>query len=101
MTNWVTIVYSWYRGNPFSIYGENAFLLGQNVIIMGLFILFGRNVPKGVTAPGQNAIKKYGVLFLTFCTGMFLTQNPFSWPKILIDYCMVLQISLCKFLNLS
>lgn len=21
MTNWVTIVYSWYRGNPFSIYG--------------------------------------------------------------------------------
>ncbi len=21
LTNWVTIVYSWYRGNPFSIYG--------------------------------------------------------------------------------
>lgn len=21
MTNWVMIVYSWYRGNPFSIYG--------------------------------------------------------------------------------
>lgn len=51
LTNWVTIVYSWYRGNPFSIYGENVFLLVQNLLILLLFIIYGRNVPKGVTPP--------------------------------------------------
>ena len=41
MTNWVTIVYSWYRGTPFSIYGENVFLLIQNIIILGFFVIYG------------------------------------------------------------
>lgn len=41
MTNWVMIVYSWWRGNPFSIYGENVFLLIQNIIILGFFVIYG------------------------------------------------------------
>lgn len=94
-TNWVTIVYSWYRGNPFSIYGENAFILLQNICIMLLFVVFGRNVPKGVEAPGQGVITKYAILLVSFLVGMFLTQNPLAWPKQIIDYCMFLQISLC------
>lgn len=100
-TNWVTIVYSWYRGNPFSIYGENVFILGQNVIIMALFVLFGRNVPKDAKPVSQNVTTQYGVFLVIFLVGMFLTQNPLSWPKQIIDYCMFLQISLCTSLFIS
>lgn len=101
MTNWVTIVYSWYRGTPFSIYGENAFILVQNVLILALFVALGRNVPKGVAEPGPNVIKKYGILFLTFCTTVFLTQNPLNWPQVIIENIMFLQICLCKIINIS
>jgi len=83
-TNWVTIVYSWYRGNPFSIYGENVFILVQNMLIMGLFIAFGRNVPKGVADPGKAVITRYITIFSLFCLAMFFTQNPLSWPPVLI-----------------
>jgi mannose-P-dolichol utilization defect protein 1 len=98
MTNWVTIVYSWYRGNPFSIYGENAFILGQNLLIMALFILYGRNVPKGVEDPGQKTINRCITLVAIFIVIMFVTKNPNNWPTTVISYSMVLQISLCIYL---
>lgn len=101
LTNWVTIVYSWYRGNPFSIYGENVFILGQNLLIMLLFLIYGRNVPKGVQGPTKNTITKYGVILAAFCVLMFLTQNPYSWPPVFVNYSMVLQIVLCKFIFIS
>lgn len=96
MTNWVTIVYSWHRGNPFSIYGENVFILVQNLLIMALFVLYARNVPKGVKDPGEGATKKCLIILIVFGISMFLTQNPFAWPQVLIDYVMFLQIGLCK-----
>lgn len=95
LTNWVTIVYSWYRNNPFSIYGENVFLLIQNILILFLFIVLGRNVPKGVPDPGQTRINKYIITFILFCVTMFTTHNPLDWPPIFITYSMVLQILLC------
>lgn len=96
MTNWVTIVYSWYRGNPFSIYGENVFLLIQNILIMILFIIYGRNVPKDVADPGQKQTQKFITLLLVFILVMFITQNPFTWPPTIIGYSMFIQIFLCK-----
>lgn len=100
MTNWVTIVYSWYRGNPFSIYGENVFILIQNILIMTLFIIYGRNVPKGIQDPGQKTINKYIILFIILLSVLFITQNPNSWPTNIINYSMFLQISLCIYLSL-
>ena len=91
----VTIVYSWYRGNPFSIYGENAFLLAQNLIIMSFFILYGRNVPKGIEDPGQKTISRCITLFAIFIAFLFVTKDPNSWPTTVISYIMVVQIALC------
>lgn len=99
MTNWVTIVYSWYRGNPFSIYGENAFLLGQNILIMVLFIVYGRNVPKGMPQPDQKQTQKYIALLIVFILGMFITKDPFTWPPTIISYAMILQIFLCNLIH--
>lgn len=73
LTNWVTIVYSWHRSNPFSIYGENVFLLVQNLAIMALFITFARSVPKGVADPGAFATRKYFVVYVIFMVMMYLT----------------------------
>lgn len=97
LTNWVTIVYSWYRGNPFSIYGENVFILVQNLVILMLFITYGRNVPRGVADPGPYTIRRYIKIFLAFIVTMFLTSNPYSWPPVVINSSMVLQIMLCNF----
>ena len=94
-TNWITIVYSWYRGNPFSIYGENVFIGFQNVIIMFFFILYVRNVPKGVPQPSESAPSKYIAYFLLTCVAIFLTRNPYAWPPAIIESSMVLQILFC------
>lgn len=91
-------MYSWYRGNPFSIYGENVFILAQNLLIMFLFLIYGRNVPKEGAQPGKNVITRYGVILGFFCLSMFLTQNPLSWPPAFINCSMIIQIMLCKYI---
>lgn len=95
-TNWITIVYSWYRGIPFSIYGENVFIGVQNILILLFFVFFVRQVPKGVADPGQNAPTKYMTYFLLTCMTVFLTKNPLNWPPVIIESSMILQILLCK-----
>lgn len=94
-TNWITIVYNWYRGNSFSIYGENVFIGAQNLLIMAFFVLFIRNVPLSIPKPPEGAYIKYMTLFLLACLTMFFTQNPSAWPPILIQSSMILQIFLC------
>jgi hypothetical protein len=96
LTNWVTIIYNRHRGNPFSIYGENVFLALQNIIIMTLFIIFGRNVPKGVSIPGRGVGKKYAVFLCSYLLFLFLTKNHEDWPEVLILYSMIVQVFLCN-----
>ncbi len=76
LTNWVMIVYSWWRGNPFSIYGENVFLLIQNAAILGLFVIFGRRVPKGAVDPGRSGIQLYLIGWIGLLVTLYLTQTP-------------------------
>ena len=96
ITNWITIVYNWFKGNPFSIYGENVFIGIQNLLIMAAFILYVRRVPKNVADPGPSAPIKYLVYFCVFSLFIVVTKDPFSWPPILIDSSMILQITFCK-----
>lgn len=65
---------------------------------MLLFVAYARNVPKGIADPGKYVTNRSIITLIFFGVIMFLTKNPFSWPQILIDYCMVLQISLCTLL---
>lgn len=49
--NSLLIGYNIYRGNPFSIYGENVFLGVENLIIMALFFIYPikKDIPKYIT----------------------------------------------------
>ena len=84
LTNWITIIYSWYNVIPFSIYGENIFLLAQNLLIMAFFCFYS-------TRNGS----MYAIPLLVCLLGIFLTSNPGNWPLQIINSTMYLQITLC------
>ena len=84
LTNWITIIYSWYNVIPFSIYGENVFLLVQNLLIMAFFCFY---------SPRNGSM--YAIPLLVCLLGIFLTSNPGNWPLQIINSTMYLQITLC------
>jgi CBS domain containing-hemolysin-like protein len=47
----------------------------QNILIMILFIIFGRNVPKGIAIPNKKIILRYIILLGLFFLVMGLTNN--------------------------
>jgi hypothetical protein len=63
---------------------------------MALFIIYARNVPKGVAIPDSGVRKKYAIFFCLFLTFVFLTRDHEIWPEILIIYSMIVQIILCN-----
>ena len=83
-TNWVNIVYSWDRNIPFNIYGENVFIIIQNIVIMAFFCVY----------PGWN-FKVYGSFLAVFLAAIYATSNPTIWPEQVVDGAMSLQILLC------
>lgn len=78
-TNWITIVYSLHAFIPFSIYGENAFILTQNIIILFFFIIYGNKLPsKDKQANTSTAF--YGLFFIIIMAIMYITQDTSIWP---------------------
>ena len=79
-TNWTMTVYNWHRHNPFSIYGENVFIGLQNLIIMALFVVYARSVPKGVGVPPPSAHLQYLGCLVGVGLAIATTKEPSSWP---------------------
>lgn len=69
--NCLLIGYNIFRGNPFSIYGENVFLGVQNLIIIALFFIY----------PSQKSLTSYlvGVVLLVALSVPLIGQMVPEW----------------------
>jgi hypothetical protein len=86
--NALLIGYNIYRGNPFSIYGENVFLGVENLIIMALFFVY----------PIKKDIPKY----IGYTVALFILSTPMILqlvPGRVQEFSITLSIVVCNMLG--
>lgn len=72
--------YCIYKGNPFSLYGENVFIGVQMLIIILLFIIF---------AKGNKII--YGIFFALMIAIAYYTSDPHHLPSFIVEHSITVQ----------
>lgn len=83
--NSINIGYNLEKGTPFSIYGENVFILAQNAIIMLLFFCY----------PIKKDITRY-VMWVIFLLTVSVPSLLEIYPSELLAIAMSFSIVLCK-----
>lgn len=79
----LTISYAMHKNLTFTVYGDNFFVLGQNIIILFLFALFS-TTKKSIMIPWYCLTLALGILFI----GKLL-------PSFIMDLSMHFQIAAC------
>lgn len=88
-TNILASGYCIYKGNPFSLYGENVFIGIQMLIIIGLFVLYGK---------GTKAV--YLGFFGLMIVAAYYISDPHHLPSFIVEHSIIVQTLLSNFLSL-
>lgn len=88
-TNILASGYCIYKGNPFSLYGENVFIGLQMLIIIGLFVLYGK---------GSKAV--YLGFFGFMILAAYYISDPHHLPSFIVEHSIIVQTLLSNFLLL-
>lgn len=90
-TNILASGYCIYKGNPFSLYGENVFIGVQMLVIILLFIAFGK---------GNKIV--YSVFFVLMIAAAYYISDPHHLPSFVVEHSIIVQTILSKiFIKLS
>jgi len=86
-TNILATGYCIYKGNPFSLYGENVFIGVQMLVVILLFLAFGK---------GNKIV--YSVFFVLMIAAAYYISDPHHLPSFVVEHSIIVQTIFRKIL---